>query len=75
MIGMRAVVMNGAKIGRGSLIAVGAVVTEGTEVPPGSVVLGVPGKIRREVSEADRQRIAHAALHYVEQAKQFRDQK
>lgn len=73
MIGMRAVVMNGAKIGRGSLIAVGAVVTEGTEVPPGSVVMGVPGKIRREVSEADRQRIAHAALHYVEQAKQFRD--
>ncbi|MEO8493519.1 MAG: gamma carbonic anhydrase family protein [Planctomycetota bacterium] len=73
MIGMRAVVMNGAKIGKGSLIAVGAVVTEGTEVPPGSVVMGVPGKVRREVTAADRERIAHAALHYVEQAKRFRE--
>ena len=73
MIGMRAVVMNGARIGKGSLIAVGAVVTEGTEVPPGSVVMGVPGKIRREVTDADRERMAHAALHYVEQAKRFRE--
>ncbi|MDA1054587.1 MAG: gamma carbonic anhydrase family protein [Planctomycetota bacterium] len=73
MIGMRAVVMNGAKIGKGSLIAVGAVVTEGTEVPPGSVVMGVPGKVRRDVTDADRERIAHAALHYVEQAKRFQE--
>jgi carbonic anhydrase/acetyltransferase-like protein (isoleucine patch superfamily) len=73
MIGMRAVVMNGARIGKGSLIAVGAVVTEGTELPPGSVVMGVPGKIRRDVTEADRERMAHAALHYVEQAKRFRE--
>ncbi len=73
MIGMRAVVMNGAKIGKGSLIAVGAVVTEGTQVPPGSVVMGVPGKVRREVTDADRERIAHAASHYVEQAKTYRD--
>lgn len=71
MIGMRAVVMNGAVIGKGSLIAVGAVVTEGTEVPAGSVVMGVPGKVRREVTEADRERMARAALHYVEQAKKF----
>ncbi len=71
MIGMRAVVMNGAKIGKGSLIAVGAVVTEGTEIPPGSVVMGVPGKIRRDMTEADRDRVAHAAHHYVAQAKKF----
>jgi carbonic anhydrase/acetyltransferase-like protein (isoleucine patch superfamily) len=72
MIGMGAVVMNGANIGRGSLIAVGAVVTEGTDVPPGSVVMGVPGQIRREVTEADRARIHRAATHYVEQARKFR---
>ena len=72
MIGMRAVVMNGARIGKGSLIAVGAVVTEGTVVPPGSVVMGVPGKIRREVTAADQTRITHAATHYVEQAKKFK---
>lgn len=72
MIGMRAVVMNGAKIGAGSLVAVGAVVTEGTEVPPGSVVMGVPGKVRRGVTEADRNKMKHAAHHYVEQAKKFK---
>ncbi len=71
MIGMRAVVMNGARIGAGSLIAVGAVVTEGTVIPPGSVVMGLPGKVQRAVSEQDRQRIEHAARHYVEQAQRF----
>ena len=71
MIGMRAVVMNGAKIGRGSLVAVGAVVTEGTQVPPDSLVVGVPGKVKRETRERDRQLIEHAARHYVAEAKKF----
>ena len=71
MIGMRAVVMNGAKIGRGSIVAVGAVVTAGTVIPPGSVVMGVPGKVRREAGQRDGERIEHAARHYVEQAKKF----
>lgn len=72
MIGMRAVVMNGARIGRGSLVAVGAVVIEGTEIPPGSLVIGTPGAIKRPTSDRDRDRIAHAARHYVELAKRFR---
>jgi len=72
LIGMRAVVMNGARIGAGSLIAVGAVVTEKTEIPPGSVVMGIPGKVRRPVTDEDTRRIAHAAEHYVEQAKRYR---
>jgi carbonic anhydrase/acetyltransferase-like protein (isoleucine patch superfamily) len=65
LIGMRAVVMNGAKIGRGSIVAAGSIVTEGTEIPPGSVVMGQPGKVRRETTERDRERIRHAAEHYV----------
>lgn len=72
MIGMRAVVMNGAKIGHGSIVAVGAVVTEGTEIPPDSVVMGLPGKVIRSVTEQDSERIAHAAAHYSEQAKIFK---
>lgn len=72
LIGMRAVVMNGAKIGAGSIVAVGAVVTEGTLVPPGSVVMGVPAKVRREVTSEDRERIRHAADHYVENARRFK---
>jgi carbonic anhydrase/acetyltransferase-like protein (isoleucine patch superfamily) len=65
LIGMRAVVMNGAKIGRGSIVAVGSVVTEGMEIPPFSVVMGQPAKVRRETTERDRERIRHAAEHYV----------
>jgi carbonic anhydrase/acetyltransferase-like protein (isoleucine patch superfamily) len=72
LIGMRAVVMNGAKIGRGSIVAVGSIVTEGVEIPPGSVVMGQPAKIKREVTDRDRQRIRHAAEHYVAAAKAYR---
>ncbi len=71
MIGMRAVVMNGAHIGRGSIVGVGAVVTEETRIPPGSIVLGLPAKVVRQASEQDRERIARAARHYVESARQF----
>lgn len=73
LIGMRAVVMNGARIGRGSIVGVGAVVLEGMEVPPRSIVLGMPGKIVREVSERDRERIRHAAEHYIEAGKIYRE--
>lgn len=72
LIGMRAVVMNGAKIGAGSLIGVGAVVTEGTQIPPGSLVLGLPAKVLRPTSDADRERIRHAAEHYVAAGKEYR---
>ena len=65
LIGMRAVVMNGAKIGRGSIVAVGSIVTEGTEIPPGSIAMGQPAKVKREATERDRVRIRHAAEHYV----------
>jgi carbonic anhydrase/acetyltransferase-like protein (isoleucine patch superfamily) len=65
LIGMRAVVMNGAKVGRGSIVAVGSVVTEGMEIPSGSIAMGQPAKVKREVTERDRERIRHAAEHYV----------
>jgi carbonic anhydrase/acetyltransferase-like protein (isoleucine patch superfamily) len=71
MIGMRAVVMNGARIGRGSIVAVGAIVLEEMYVPPGSVVMGTPAVIKREVTERDTNRIRHAAEHYVKAAKAF----
>jgi len=72
MIGMRAVVMNGARIGSGSIVGVGSIVTEGTIVPPGSVVLGVPAKIKRPVETRDRDRIRHAAEHYIRAAEAYR---
>ena len=72
LIGMRAVVMNGAKIGRGSIVAVGSVVTEGTEIPPGSIAMGQPAKVKRQVTERDLARIRHAAEHYIESGKVYR---
>jgi len=51
LIGMGAVVLNGAVIGRGSMVAAGAVVLEGAQIPAGSLVAGVPGKVRRELTD------------------------
>src|ERR1700726_2001292 len=56
LIGIAAVVLNGAKIGKGSVIAAGAVVPEGAEVPPDSMVMGVPAKVKRKVTEDEGQR-------------------
>ncbi|MFG1931064.1 gamma carbonic anhydrase family protein [Mycobacterium sp. NPDC048908] len=56
LIGMGAVILNGAKIGAGSLIAASALVPQGVVVPPRSLVAGVPGKVRRELSDAE---VAH----------------
>jgi carbonic anhydrase/acetyltransferase-like protein (isoleucine patch superfamily) len=53
LIGMGAAILNGAVIGAGSLIAAGAVVPQGVVVPPRSLVTGVPGRVRRELSEAE----------------------
>ena len=47
---MNATVLNGARIGAGSLVAAGALVTENADIPPGSLVAGVPGKVRRELT-------------------------
>jgi carbonic anhydrase/acetyltransferase-like protein (isoleucine patch superfamily) len=52
LIGMGSVLLNGVRIGTGSVIAAGAVVPEGMTVPPGSLVMGVPGRIVRPVGEA-----------------------
>jgi carbonic anhydrase/acetyltransferase-like protein (isoleucine patch superfamily) len=56
LVGMGAVILNGARIGKGSLIAASALVPQGMVVPPRSLVTGVPGKVRRELSDAE---IAH----------------
>jgi carbonic anhydrase/acetyltransferase-like protein (isoleucine patch superfamily) len=60
LVGMGAVVLNGALIGEGSLVAAGAVVAQGAVIPPRSLVAGVPGKVRRELSEDE---VAHNRLN------------
>jgi carbonic anhydrase/acetyltransferase-like protein (isoleucine patch superfamily) len=72
LIGIRAVVLNGARIGRHSIIGAGAVVPEGKVIPPRSLVLGVPGRVVREISDEDIRMIEQAAQNYVNAGIQYR---
>lgn len=72
LIGMGAIILNGAVIGPGSIVGAGALVPEGKEFPPGSLVMGVPARVVREVTEEDRQSIASGAHHYQERARMYR---
>jgi carbonic anhydrase/acetyltransferase-like protein (isoleucine patch superfamily) len=69
LIGMGAILLNGCRIGRGSLIAAGSVLLEGTQVPPGSLVAGLPGKVRRELTEQEVSAVQENARRYVELAR------
>jgi carbonic anhydrase/acetyltransferase-like protein (isoleucine patch superfamily) len=72
LIGMGSVVLNEARIGTGSVIAAGAVNPEGMQVPAGSLVMGVPGRILRPVDAELIRRIEETWAHYVEQARAHR---
>lgn len=71
LIGMGAVVLDGARIGRGSLVGAGALVTPGTDIPPDSLVLGSPARVKRPVSDKEREQIRNGAAHYVELARRY----
>lgn len=64
LIGMGATLLNGSVIGEGSIIAAGTVVLEGTVIPPRSLVAGVPGKVRRDVTEEEFRSIQRNAVTY-----------
>jgi carbonic anhydrase/acetyltransferase-like protein (isoleucine patch superfamily) len=72
LVGMGSVLLNDVRIGRGSVVAAGAVIPEGMQVPPGSVVMGVPGRIVRLVDAALSRRIEATWAHYVELARSHR---
>lgn len=71
MVGMGAVILNGAKIGRDSFIAAGALVTEDAVIPPGSLVVGIPGKVLRPLSEEEIQVTYDDALEYEEMWREY----
>jgi carbonic anhydrase/acetyltransferase-like protein (isoleucine patch superfamily) len=71
LIGMGAILLNGAKIGKNSLVGAGALVTEGKEFPDGSLIVGVPAKIIRTLDGAAIERLRASANHYVEAGKRF----
>ncbi|MEY8813673.1 gamma carbonic anhydrase family protein [Micrococcus luteus] len=73
LIGMSATVMNGAVIGAGSLVAAGALVLEGTQVPAGSLVAGVPAKVRRALTDEEREGLKKNAATYLRLSAAHRD--
>ncbi|MFW2544508.1 gamma carbonic anhydrase family protein [Primorskyibacter sp. 2E107] len=71
LIGMGATILNGARIGRNCLIGAGALVTEGKEIPDGSLVMGMPGKVVRQLDEAAIEGLKASALNYQDNAARF----
>ncbi|MEH3089065.1 MAG: gamma carbonic anhydrase family protein [Microbacterium arborescens] len=72
LIGMNSTVLGGAVVGAGSLVAGGAVVLEGTVIPPGSLVAGVPAKVRRELTETEREGLLQNARTYLQLSDEHR---
>lgn len=72
LIGINAVVLNKAKIGKHCIIGAGALITEGKEIPERSLVLGAPGKVVRQVSDQEIEGMLHmSAQHYVENGRRY----
>ena len=73
LVGMNATVLNGARIGKNSIIGAGAVVSEGKKFPEGSLILGVPAKAIKQVSEEQIKLIQNNADNYVKLSKQYKE--
>ena len=65
LIGMGAILLNGVTVGSGSIVAAGSLLPEGTQIPPRSLVMGSPGKVRRTLSDTDLDEIQMYADRYV----------
>jgi carbonic anhydrase/acetyltransferase-like protein (isoleucine patch superfamily) len=71
LIGINAVVLNGAKIGKYCIIGANSLIGEGKEIPDGSLVMGSPGKVVRELTEAQKKMLEASAAHYVHNAQRY----
>ena len=71
LIGIGAVVLNGAKIGKNCLVGAGALVTEGKEFPDGSMILGSPAKVVRQLTPEQIEGLRQSAQHYIDNAHRF----
>ena len=72
LIGIGAIVLNGAKIGKGCLVGAGSLVTEGKEFPDGSMILGSPARVVRQLTPEQLEGLRKSAQHYVANAQRFR---
>ena len=73
LIGIAAVVLNGARIGRHCVVGAGSVVTEGKEFPDGSLIMGTPAKVVRELTPEQIEGLRMSAKHYTQNALRFKN--
>ncbi|EAT11552.1 gamma carbonic anhydrase family protein [Bermanella marisrubri] len=72
LVGINSVILNGAKIGKHCLIGANTLIPEGMEIPDGSMVLGSPGKIKRELNDAQKKQLEMSAGFYVQNFKRYK---
>lgn len=72
LIGIGAVVLNGARIGKNCLVGAGSLVTEGKQFPDGSMIMGSPAKVVRQLSPEQIDGLRRSAQHYMDNARRFR---
>ena len=71
LVGIGAVILNGARIGKHCIIGANSLIGEGKEIPNGSLVMGSPGKVVRELSDAQKKMLEASAAHYVHNAQRY----
>ena len=71
LVGINAVILNGARIGKHCIIGANALIAEGKEIPDGSLVMGSPGKVVRELTEQQKRMLEASAAHYVHNARRY----
>lgn len=71
LIGINAVILNGAKIGKYCIIGANSLIGEGKEIPDGSLVMGSPGKVVRELNDAQKKMLEASAAHYVHNSQRY----
>ncbi len=72
LIGIKAVILNDAKIGKNCLIGANSLIAEGKEIPDGSLVMGSPGRVVRQLTPQEIEDIHSTAAHYAERAKRYK---
>jgi len=72
LVGIKSVILNGAKVGKNCLIGANSLIGEGKEIPDGSLVIGSPGRVVRQLSAEEIARINRAADHYVQKFQLYR---
>ena len=72
LIGIGAVVLNGAKIGKNCLVGAGSLVTEGKEFPDGSMIMGTPAKVVRQLTPEQIEGLRQSARHYIDNTRRFK---